>query len=305
MILTLYPFVLYCRQTFVDKMKPNKSVETNNKLIKAHSSALHVTHKLSIVQHKAWLVLLRNAYHGVTNPDVKKHRMKLSELATYLGRANNGNDGYFTEILEGLVEKKVRWDIFSKEGGAEWGITTMLGGCRVKKGVVEYDYSEFLREKLYNPKMFALLNLRILNRFSSKYSLAIYNLCKDYAGEGHTPLIELPQFREFMGLEESEYPTFKSLNRRVLKTPMAEINQLSDIFVNAEYTKEKRRVVGLRFIIKDNPQLKLDIKSMMSNGEPGLAARRGLADNGVEMGETGAKLDNLFNGRTAPAMRGE
>lgn len=249
-------------------MKAKKSADNNNRLIKTHSSAIQITHKLSLVQHKAWLVLLRNAYQEIPDPNIKKHKIRLSELATYLGYTNNRNDGYFKEILEGLVDTKVSWNVFSKDGVGEWGIASMLAGCRVKGGVVEYDYSTFLREKLYNPKMFALLNLQMLNQFSSKYSLAIYNLCKDYTGTNRTPFIELAQFREFMGLEESEYPTFKSLNRRVIKEPIAEINKFSDIFVKVEYTKEKRRVIGLQFLIRENPQLKFDIKNMAGQGNP-------------------------------------
>jgi len=141
-------------------------------------------------------------------------------------------------------------------------VASLLAGLKVKRGVIEYDYSAFLREKLYNPKMFALLNMGILNQFRSKYSLAIYNLCKDYLGAGQTPSIELEKFREFVGLEKHEYADFKSMNRRVIKEPVTEVNKISDIVVEVEYIKERRRVIGLKFFISPNPQLKFDIESL-------------------------------------------
>ena len=233
-----------------------------DKIVRAHSSAIQITHRVSLVQHKAWLILLRNAYYELPDPTVKKHRLRLSELATYLGYKSNRNDGYLKKLLEDLVDTTVTWNIFEKESDAEWGVAAMLAGCKVKGGVVEYDYSTFLREKLHNPKMFALLNLKILNQFKSKYALALYNLCKDYVGVTQTPYIELDQFRDFMGLEKHEYPDFKSLNRRVIKEPIQEINKLSDIFVSVEYTRYQRRVAGLRFRMRKNPQLAFDLASI-------------------------------------------
>lgn len=38
--------------------------------------------------------------------------------------------------------------------------------------------------------------------------------------------------------------------------------------MKVEYIKEKRRVIGLEFIIRENPQLKLDIKNLAGWGNP-------------------------------------
>lgn len=48
----------------------------------------------------------------------------------------------------------------------------------------------------------------------------------------------------------------------MIKGPVAGINRLSDILWKVEYTKEKRRVVGLEFILREDPQLKFDIKNL-------------------------------------------
>ena len=237
-------------------MKAKRSAKKGGRQIGTRVSSIQITNKLSLVQHKAWLFLLRNAYREIPNRAVRKHQIPLSELAMYLGYPHNGSDGHFEKMLEGLVDAKVSWDVLSKEGARERGMASMLAGIVVRDGIVEYDYSEFMKEQFYTPKMFALFNLRTLNLFSSKYSIIIYNICNDYTSASRTPVMELAKFRELMGLEKSEYPTFKSLNRRVIKEPVVEINRLSDISVAIEYTKEKRKVTGIRFIIRKNPQLK-------------------------------------------------
>ncbi|MBF0634916.1 MAG: replication initiation protein, partial [Nitrospinae bacterium] len=87
-----------------------------------------------------------------------------------------------------------------------------------------------------------------------------------------TPVMELAKFRELMGLEKNEYPTFKSLNRRVIKEPVVEINRLSDISVAIEYTKEKRKVTGISFAISKNPQLKSRMAELGNQAAVPLAA---------------------------------
>jgi hypothetical protein len=110
-------------------MKAKKSADGSDRLIETHSSAMQITHKLSLVQHKAWLVLLRNAYQKVPNQDIKKSKMGLSEFATYLGYTNSGNDSDFKEILEGLVGAKASWNILSKkENVGECGVASVLPG---------------------------------------------------------------------------------------------------------------------------------------------------------------------------------
>jgi hypothetical protein len=51
---------------------------------------------------------------------------------------------------------------------------------------------------------------------------------------------------------------------------------LSDIFAMFEYTKEKRKVTGLRFIIRKNPQLKLNMAEPRNHvAVPGVTGQHG------------------------------
>ena len=176
------------------------------------------------------------------------------------------NDKHLKDSLEGLLNTKVKWNVLNRDGSREWGASTLLAGCRVANGICEYDYSIFLREILYNPKVFARLNINIQNKFQSKHSLALYELCIDYLGskreEGETPFIELEKFRTLMGLNENEYLHFKDLNKKLIKAPIKEINDVSDLNIDVKYKKDQRKVVAIKFMIKrkynDDSNLLLD-----------------------------------------------
>lgn len=131
----------------------------------------------------------------------------------------------------------------------------MLAGCKVRNGICEYDYSIFLREKLANPCIYARINLTMQNRFSSKYSLALYELFVDYKGIGETPVIDIPNFRRLVGLEAEEYKLFKDLNKYIIKKAIREINKHSNLWIEIEYKRSGRTVIGLKFYIKTTKEL--------------------------------------------------
>jgi len=55
-----------------------------------------------------------------------------------------------------------------------------------------------LRKKLYQPNIYAKIKLSMMLQFSSKYSLALYELLVDYQTIGQTPVILLEDFRKLM-----------------------------------------------------------------------------------------------------------
>ena len=116
-----------------------------------------------------------------------------------------------------------------------------------------------LRQKLHNPRVYAKLNLRLQNQFTSKYALVLWEVCFDYfdtdRDQGETPFIPLETFRELMGIEVSEYQTFKALNRDVIKPAIKEINALTNYHVEVEYKRIRRSVAELKFRIVRVKQL--------------------------------------------------
>lgn len=50
---------------------------------------------------------------------------------------------------------------------------------------------------------------------------------------------------------------FKRLNDKIIKVGIREVNATSDIEIEVEYKRYKRRVIELRFRVKNNPQLQL------------------------------------------------
>jgi len=226
-----------------------KKKETENEVIKA-SAAIQIEGKITALQRRTWNVLLAHAYDEL--PHQERHAIRVPDLMRDL-EYNSGDQEYLKEALEALVGCRLKWNILDKDGQTEWGVAAMLAGAKISRGICVYDYGSILREKLYNPRMYARLSLVVQNRFKSKYSLALWENCVDYLGAkrdcGETPWIDVDEFRKLMGVEDSDYyaALFKKLKQKVITPALDEINDVSGFSVTVDYRHKGRKVTALKF----------------------------------------------------------
>ena len=226
-----------------------------NEVIKA-SPAIQIQSKMTLLQRRAWNVLLANAYNELPNKDI--HSVSMVELSTKLG-FDSGNQDYLKEVLRSLRSCEVEWNLLNKDNKQVWGVASLLASAEIENGICTYGFAPHLRLKLHNPRIYAKLNLRLQNQFKSQYALILWEVCFDYfdadRDRGETPFIPLETFRELMGIESDEYPAFSIFNRAVIKPAIKEINDVTDYLVEVEQKRLSRRVAELKFRITKVKQL--------------------------------------------------
>jgi len=128
----------------------------------------------------------------------------------------------------------------------------------LSRGKCRYGYSPALAEKLYNPDIYASINMAIQRKFRSKHALALYENCYRFKTVRSTGWWNLKTFRRLMGVDDSDYyRQFKHLNAKVIKPTVKEINAVSDIEITPEFKRSGRSITEIRFLIGANPQLPL------------------------------------------------
>ena len=226
-----------------------------NEFVKA-SPAIQIQSKISLLQRRAWNVLLANAYNELPNQEI--HRVSMVELAAKLG-FDSKNEDYLKEMLRKLRSCDVEWNLLNKDNKQVWGVAGLLASVEIEDGICTYAFSPHLRIKLYNPRVYAKLNLRLQNRFKSQYALVLWELCFDYfdteRDQGETPFISLDTFRTLLGIESGEYPAYSIFNRAVIKPAVKEINKETDYHVEVEQKRIGRRIGELKFRITRVKQL--------------------------------------------------
>ena len=220
-----------------------------DEFIKA-SPAIQIQGNITHLQRRAWNVLLANAYDELPNKEI--HRVSVVKLAEKLG-FNSRNQDHLKDMLKALTECMVEWNTLGKDKKHVWGVAALLASAEIEKGICTYAFAPHLRLKLYNPRVYAKLNLRLQNRFTDRHALILWELCFDYfdtaRDHGETPFILLEKFRELMGVEDDVYPAFKTLNQCVIKPAIKEINELTNFFVEVEQKRDGRRIGFLKFRI--------------------------------------------------------
>ncbi len=229
-----------------------------NRYVIKHSSAVQISNKINLLQRRAWNILLANAYEDLIEQE--EYKVNIRELMDALGLEKSKNLEYLKDILRSLVSTSIEWNILGKDEQHTWEITTLLSMAVIQSGYLIYSYAPRLRRKLYNPNIYARISLSMQNKFDSKHTLALYELCIDYyiakRGCGYTPTIPLDVFKRLLGFGEETYTNFKDLNKTVIKPSIKEINEKSDIHVIVEFEKKNKEVCGIRFTIEPNKENK-------------------------------------------------
>lgn len=230
--------------------------QQDTQMLNLHSSAIHIQHKVSLNQHRAWLYLLYKAM-----PTLKAHQkfeISLIELSEAIGCQQTNRKRLKSELKE-LMSTIIEWNIFNKDKEHIWEGSALLAGCRIEfnSGICTYSFSPQLVEHLSEPSMYAKLNLLVTKRFKSKYALAIYTLAMDYLFlERNSGIknISLEDFRNYFGLKDNQYRKIGDFNRRIIRPAEREINQSSDMRITIKpIIDTKKKITGyqLNMSLKD------------------------------------------------------
>jgi len=250
---------------------PNKTV-AKNKIVVAKSEYIKKPHrviqiegKLNLIQHKCWNILALNALKKGIKEGQRKYEISLTEIYKHLGYKAE-NDKHLKEALVAIMRIVIQGDIINKDGGLDWHAFVLLGHVYVEKGVCHYEYTTPVIDLLSNPKQYVKLLIKMQNRFSSSYSLKLYEFLKtkyiEKLGKGTTGELTVEVFRQLMGLEDGAWLEFKVLKRDLITPAIKEINEKTDLFVELELIKNRQKVVALKFQITENPNKKQNLQGL-------------------------------------------
>ena len=95
---------------------------------------------------------------------------------------------------------------------------------------------------------------------TSKYATRLYELLIAWREVGKVPQLELSEFRNRLGLVDSEYTAMSDFKKRVLEPSIKQINEHTDITVTYEQHKKGRIISGFSFKFKQKQQPKVEAK---------------------------------------------
>lgn len=234
-------------------LKNNKPLE-----LKKHVNAIHCSNNLTLVQRKLFNALLFNAYPDL--PHKQTFEIKGKDLYRLIGY-NSKDTGKLKDALLGLITIAIEWNVIDCSTGQEkkWKASSILASAELSGGTCSYEYSQVMRDLLYQPEIYGKINIELVSQFKSGYGLALYENCIRYKGLAQTPWFPIEAFRKLMGVFDDKYRAFKDFKKRVLDIGVNEVNSISPIRIVPEIERVNQKVTKIRFklakAIDDIPRL--------------------------------------------------
>ena len=97
---------------------------------------------------------------------------------------------------------------------------------------------------------FTTYELKQVSQLTSRYATRLYELLIDWRNTGKTPIFQIDNFRQQLGVAEDEYTRSDNFKRRVLEIAISQINTFTDITVKLEQHKTGRSISGYSFTFK-------------------------------------------------------
>ena len=107
-------------------------------------------------------------------------------------------------------------------------------------------------------KHFTSYELAQVSGLSTGYAVRLYELLIAWRSTGKTPVFELADFRQKMGVLESEYSRMHDFKKRVLDPSLEQVSAHTDITVKCEQHKTGRTITGFSFKFKQKQQPKIE-----------------------------------------------
>lgn len=110
---------------------------------------------------------------------------------------------------------------------------------------------------------FTEYDIKQVSNLQSKYAVRLYELIIQWRSTGKTPMIDLQDLRNRLGLSDSEYNRSDNFKRRVLDLAIKQINDNTDIKATYEQHKQGQKIEGFtfKFTVKAKPKDKAKDKT--------------------------------------------
>lgn len=241
------------------KTRQNSVTDVEKKIYK-HAATIHCSGELTLFQRKIINCLLYNAYPVLY--DENKFKIRIRDLLNLMGLSNNDYQ-YLRKAFRDIRRTDITWNLTfenfkssndepeeEEQEFETWIDCSWLSWAMSDGSTIHYEFPAPLKAYLKDPAVYAAMSLTIQKKFTSKFALILYENCVRYVDIGKTKIFSLETFRKIMGVKDTQYKEFRSLNSRVIKPAIKQLNDMTDISVEPIFKRVNRKVNHIQFTIR-------------------------------------------------------
>lgn len=207
---------------------------------------------MDVAPYKSFVALV-----SLTKGQIHKQRkfsFPVQELMDEMGIEHHNYDRLESSIRY-LMRTILDFNVHHQDRNPGWRLAQILGPSELKNGVVEFEFTEPVWEKLKDPVVYAYITRKGAYAFSSKYDVALYNWFSRLLVPTYNQVITEENIdfilRDILHIEPKNktYNTYTRLNDKILSKSIGKINERTNLHVSYEGIRGGRKVTRIRFVI--------------------------------------------------------
>ena len=140
-------------------------------------------------------------------------------------------------------------------------------------------------------QQFTSYDIEQISSLNSGYAIRLYELLIQWRSVGKTPVFDLQQFRQQLGVEEIKYSRMSDFKKYVLDFAVQQINEHTDITVKYDQHKQGRIITGFTFNFKVKVKSKKALESKRDSDTPDMLTVLKMTDK--QRGAFASKLSQM------------
>lgn len=187
-----------------------------------------------------------------------------------------------TSYLEELLSTVVTFSKSSKDEDV-WGAATLIQdpkmvtrGNGVRRSTISWTLSSEIKKKLTDPEssFYTYINLQMMTKLKSDASVSLFEICNRWStwskhkfGEnlGATTALSPLEWMNIITGEEKDHGDYRYFRRDLLKPALLEINEHTNLNVEAVEVKKANRVQTVQFIIAEKVDESIVVKPIRTD----------------------------------------
>lgn len=186
------------------------------------------------------------------NQQVKIMSLSTHNFARMIGAHPDDIYKRANELSEGLMNKKIKCKAIDANGLESFVKHSFFTTMAYSKGTLTIGINPFVLPYFVDiHDNFTEFRLANILRLGSSYGIKLYKLLKQYENTAWRYRdFTIDKLREQLGIDEKKYTLYSNFKSRVVDMAITHINTKTDIKVDYQEFKNKRKVESLRFFIK-------------------------------------------------------
>ena len=164
----------------------------------------------------------------------------------------NVSDSRFYREIDKITDLLMQRIIKIKDiGNKEFEKYHWVEVVKYKNGNLKLKINRELKPFYLSLDWYTKYQLKNIMQFKSTYSFRLYELLKQYENIGNR-LITVNDLRIALDIDKNHYSKYANLKQKVINVVLKEINNNTDLHIEIEELKEVRKVIAIKFNIKQN-----------------------------------------------------